>query len=282
VNTPIQRAAAFVSAHAADLPNFVVVTSIVGSHAYSTAGPHSDVDIGGIHVAPTRSFLGCTPAPENVARVSKEDNIDYASEELGVAVRNLIRGSSHTLERLWSRNHNTVFRGRLYYELLDHANALLSRAIGNHYAGHAKGALEQFRKMVRAQAAYITPADLCPNVPTAKLALSTLRSSLIGLHIMRYGAIELNMTSLTNTFNDMFSGNVYNGVCDLINMRRCGEEELSKTAAERVVVWAEHALASLKDAQATSALPYAADAKAIAEVDEWLYYTRRELLDTNT
>ena len=71
-----------------------LVVALSGAHAYGFPSPDSDLDLKAIHIAPTRSLLGLSDVPSTSDRMEVIEGveIDYTSNELGAALRGLVKG----------------------------------------------------------------------------------------------------------------------------------------------------------------------------------------------
>src|SRR5688572_25275932 len=79
-----------------------LVVALSGAHAYGFPSPDSDLDLKAIHIMPTRLLLGLSEPSTTSDRVGIIEGveIDYTSNELGAALRGLVKGKGNYLERV--------------------------------------------------------------------------------------------------------------------------------------------------------------------------------------
>ena len=80
------------------------LVGVTGAHYYGFPSPDSDLDLKGIHVAPTREVVSLQPPPDSFDHLGVFEGveIDYTSHELGMALRLLLKGNGNILERILS------------------------------------------------------------------------------------------------------------------------------------------------------------------------------------
>jgi predicted nucleotidyltransferase len=226
-----------------------VVVSVSGAHAYGFPSPDSDVDLKGVHVAPTRSLLGLRQVASSADRVEIIEGveIDYTSNELGAVVAGLLGGNGNYLERV--AGHCVVRSSSLHAGLREVALASLSRRYYRHYAGFA-------HQLSKAHT----------ESPSVKRALYVIRTALTGAHLLDTGELRIDVRTVMNTYG-----------CDeaqrLVEAKLAGERTPMTAAEEqRVRPLLERALAALDAAHASSNLP---DEPANAgAAEEWLVGAR--------
>ena len=79
-----------------------LVVGVTGAHYYGFPSPDSDLDLKGIHVAPTHEVVALHPPPDSVdfLGIFEGVEIDYTSHELAFALRLLLKGNGNILERI--------------------------------------------------------------------------------------------------------------------------------------------------------------------------------------
>ena len=82
-------------------PGRVLLCEVTGSHHYGFPSPDSDIDLKGVHVAPTRSLLGLSTPRDAHDRllVFEGTECDLTSNEVGQVLRLVLRGNGNALER---------------------------------------------------------------------------------------------------------------------------------------------------------------------------------------
>ena len=82
-----------------------IVVSLSGAHAYGFPSPDSDLDLKGIHVAPTADLAGLNPPTLHADRVEviERVEIDYTSNEIGQVLNGILKGNGNYIERILGR-----------------------------------------------------------------------------------------------------------------------------------------------------------------------------------
>jgi predicted nucleotidyltransferase len=235
-----------------------LVVHLSGAHAYGFPSPDSDLDLKAIHVERTELLLGLSPpaATRNRMEVIEGVEIDYTSNELGMAVRGLLRGDGNMLERVCARA--PLRRSHWLPELAALARQNLSRKVHHHYRGFA---WSQRKAVVEAEA------------PTAKKVLYVLRTALTGVHLLRTGECEPDLRMLYGPYG-------FDLVPELVAEKQAAERKaLPPPLAARVGPAIDRALTLLDEARDASPLP---DEPAHVEaLERWLVALRRADLETS-
>jgi hypothetical protein len=227
-----------------------VVIYLSGAHAYGFPSPDSDLDLKCVHVAPTHDLVGLEPheGGRELTEIVDGVELDYTSNELGLALRGAIKGNGNFLER---------FLGELVLggdaALLDEARPivtrLLSRRVAHHYRGFARSQLRAFDES-----------------PTAKRALYVVRTAATGRHALAHGEIVTDVARL-GPF-------VPPGVDELLTIKRTGEK--SPLPAAMAAQWRARLVETIAALDpASSILAEEPAPEAIAAADAWLRELRR-------
>lgn len=238
----------FVEAHPP--PGEVLHVGLVGAHAYGFPSEDSDLDLKGMHLAPTASLLGLSAPPEthDVLTVWDGVELDLTTHEVGKALALLLRGNGNVLERLMSplQVHET--------EDLAALRRLARASASKHFFDHYRG---YFGGMCREHA----------REPRVKSLLYAYRVALTGIHLLDTGEIEKDVavTAQEHGFD----------VAELVARKRAGAEKGGLPAAldaEHRAAWPilEARLAAARD---RSALPD--EPPNVAAIDAWLVERRR-------
>ena len=229
-----------------------LVVHLSGAHAYGFPSPDSDLDLKAIHIADTRALLGLAPPPPAANRLEIVEGfeIDYTSNELGQCVAGLLKGDGNMLERVFSRAWLGQ-RDPLCDALAQHATATLSRRVFRHYQGFARS---QYERVVRG------------DTPTAKQVLYVLRTALTGVHLLRTGACEPDLTRLHERYDVPEVG-------ALIEQKQQAEKQPLLDPAAQVAVM-DRVLARLAEAHVHSPLPEHPETTAAEALERWLVHTR--------
>lgn len=246
--TPHQRdvAASFLAAAAAEREPVVVALS--GAHAYGFPSPDSDLDLKGIHVAPTRELLGLRPETPPVERIQMVEGVelDYSSHELGMVLHGVLKGNGNFIERILGEL--LLVRSPLLAELQPIVRASLSQRSHHHYRGFA---LNQRKEAERTR--------------RAKKVLYVLRTTLTGAHLLRTGELVTDVTRLAPVYGLELA--------DLLEAKSQAEKQaLDDGVYAAAEVRMDRAFAILDAALPASSLPV--DPPNVPEVDAWLVETR--------
>jgi predicted nucleotidyltransferase len=227
-----------------------VVVALSGAHAYGFPSPDSDLDLKAIHLAPTRSLLGLAEPPPARDRQEVIDGveIDYTSNELGGALRGLLKGNGNYLERILGTH--LLAQSPLLAELVPRARATLSKRYYRHYLGFARQQQEALTKAA----------------PTAKKVLYVLRTALTGAHLLRTGELRVDLTHNLDEYG-------YPDARELIERKKAGERtELDAAGLSHWSVRIQRAFELLDDAHLESALPD--EPVYTRELEAWLVDVR--------
>ncbi len=155
-------------------PGRMLLCGVTGSHFYGFPAPDSDLDLKGIHAAPTRSVLGLRPSDAAVNLEGMEAGIlcDLTSNEVGQALTLLLKGNGNMLERIFSPFQ--LFSTTEMGELRQLAPAFLSRRVYHHYRGFFQKVCELHVKEGNRR---------------VKSLLYAYRTALTGIHLLRSGEV---------------------------------------------------------------------------------------------
>jgi predicted nucleotidyltransferase len=231
-----------------------VVVYLSGAHAYGFPSPDSDLDLKAVHIAPTSALLGLSMPVLTFdrAEIIEGVEIDYTSNEISTVLAGILQGNGNFLERVLGR---TAFRSSpTHDELRPIVHANISRRVYKHYRGFATSQQKELEKK-----------------PTVKKLLYVLRTALTGMHLLRTGELETDVTLLLDDYSlaDAHA---------LVVAKRAGE----RTAADPALLDAwrprlDETLKALDRAHAESSLP---DEPRNPElVQAWLVGARRSRLN---
>lgn len=230
-----------------------VVVYLSGAHAYGFPSPDSDLDLKAIHIAKTDDLLGLdVPAPTaDRAETIDGVEIDYTSNELGHALAGVLGGNGNFIERVLGRT--VVRESLLLSQLRPIVRRSLSRRLYRHYNGFARNQLGFLEKE-----------------PTVKKLLYVLRTTLTGIHLLKTGELEADLTRLMDRYS-------LSEAQELVERKRSGEQAPANAAlleAWRAPV--DNLFAALDVARDASVLPE--EPANCDEVRSWLVNTRRARL----
>lgn len=211
-------------------PGVVLQCAITGAHSYGFPSEDSDLDIKGMHLAPTRDVLGLGKLRDahDALEIFEGVECDLTTHEAKAALALLLNGNGNMLERFTSS-----------YQLVEGAESLaelaresVSKVSYKHYNGYLKGMRHEHGLKHR-----------------AKTALYCYRVALTGTHLMKTGEIEPNLTILAPQYG--------HDVQELIEFKREHGEKCSLPAdldAKHVAAF-EGLEEGLAVAHASSSLP---------------------------
>ncbi|MEZ4381503.1 MAG: nucleotidyltransferase domain-containing protein [Nannocystaceae bacterium] len=233
-----------------------ILCAVTGSHIYGFPSADSDLDLKGIYVAPIRRLLGLTRPAESFDRLERFEGaeLDLTLTEARQALDLLLRGNGNMLERILSPLQ--LIDGPELAQLRALALGAISKRFFRHYQGFFRGKCRDHERS---------------DQPKAKNLLYVYRVALTGIHLLRSGALETDLSALAPLYG-------YDDALDLIALKRQGSERDALPAPideHHRTDW-DRLGSDLEEAYATSKLPEAApNADAISE---WLIDLRlREL-----
>jgi predicted nucleotidyltransferase len=172
-------------AEAAGHPYNLLFASVSGAHLYGFPSPDSHYDLRGAHVLPVEEALGLLPRKETVEveGVRAGIEIDLVTQDVFKFFAMLLKRNGYVLEQLYSPL--VVQSSPEHEELKDIARGCITRHHSHHYSGFAATQWNLFRK---------------ESAPRVKPLLYVYRVLLTGIHLMRTGQIEANLTTLNGSF----------------------------------------------------------------------------------
>ncbi len=236
-------------------PGRVVLCALTGSHLYGFASPDSDLDLKGLHLAPTEGLLGLGTIEETHDVTQVVDGIEYdlTTHELGMALRAGLKGNGNVLERIASPIQ--LFETDELREIRDLLPRMLSRRVHAHYAGFFRQTCQFFDRE-----------------PRAKTLLYSIRVPLTGIHLLETGTVEANLASLAEEYG-------VSGVHEVIaHKQQHGEKAVivPEQAAPLRRQWPalEERLLAAREASPLPPEPQGRDV-----LEDWLIQVRRRELD---
>jgi uncharacterized protein len=254
-------------------PGRVLLCAVTGSHHYGFPSPDSDLDLKGIHLAPTESLLGLSPPPETHDRleVFEGTECDLTTHEAQKALLLLLRGNGNMLERIFSP-FQLAPSGGLGAErgssaqspqastelnvLRSLAKGALSRRFFGHYRGFLRGICNEHEKTGERR---------------AKSLLYAYRVALTGAHLLNTGEVVGNLIDLAGQYG-------FPDALALAERKRAGVEKEALTVEEDELHRASwpRLLELLEEARAASPLPE--EPPNQGELDAWLTDLRKREL----
>jgi predicted nucleotidyltransferase len=187
-------------------PYPLAFATISGAHLYGFASPDSDVDIRGSHILPVAEVIGLDPGPETVERSYdlRGLEVDLVTHDIRKFAMLLLKRNGYVLEQLLSPL--VVASTPWFDDLRALAPACLTRHHAHHYLGFAA---TQWTLFETEQPRRVKPL------------LYVYRVLLTGIHLMRTGQVEANLTRLLADRPDL------SDVRALLERKRSGSEQLT-------------------------------------------------------
>ncbi|MEM6929406.1 MAG: nucleotidyltransferase domain-containing protein [Myxococcota bacterium] len=235
-------------------PGRVLLCAVTGAHLYGFPSADSDVDLKGIHLAPTEQLLGLAAAKETHDVTLVVDSVEYdlTTHELGMALRAVLKGNGNVIERVVSPLQ--LFDTEEVEALRALLPDLLSQRVHAHYAGFFRQTCRFFDREAR-----------------VKTLLYSVRVALTGIHLLRTGEVEAHLPTLAETHG-------FSEVMPLVDLKReRGEKAVIRpeVAAPIRRRWPELE-ERLREARDASCLPVEPPGREAAEA--WLVQVRRDAL----
>lgn len=226
-----QRLAGLAARH--PYPRLFVTVS--GAHLYGFPSEDSDFDLRGVHMLPAAEVVGLETGPETHQEMAVVEGLelDLVTHDVAKFFRLLLRRNGYVLEQLHSPL--VVEAAPEHAELVALARECVTRHHNHHYRGFAHTQWRLFQKD--------TPHRVKP-------LLYVLRVLLTGIHLMRSGEVQADLTVLNQDFRLPY-------VDDLVDRKRAGGERGLLGEADLARFEAEYSRlqAALEEAHAASSLP---------------------------
>ena len=183
---------------AAGHPYARAFVTVSGAHLYGFPSKDSDIDLRGVHLLPLEEIVGLETGDETVTSMWDHAGVeaDIVTHDLAKFCTLLLRRNGYVLEQVMSPL--VVATSPLHDELKELVPGLLTSHHAHHYLGFARSQWRLFQK-----------------TNELKPLLYTFRVLLTGIHLMRTGEIQADLTRLTG------DGPSY--LPDLIEAKRAAE-----------------------------------------------------------
>lgn len=225
--------------------------TLSGAHLYGFESPDSDVDLRGAFVLPLKLVIGMHEPQETVSKTFDEHGleIDLVCHDVLKFCRLLNKNSGEVLEQLYS--DLVVWPSACLSELQN----LFRPHIGKEFYFHYRGFLLNQRRLIEKAEA------------TVKEALYGYRVALTGIHLLRSGELNANLTGLLESYPQ-------NEVTELIVEKRTTREHspLDDLRKRRHLQRLEQLQAQLEEAYNNSPLPHSGG--AFEELSEFVVRVR--------
>ncbi|WP_433462790.1 nucleotidyltransferase domain-containing protein [Spirillospora sp. CA-128828] len=165
---------------AADHPYPRAFVTVSGAHLYGFPSKDSDVDLRGVHLLPLEEIVGLETGEETVTLMWDHAGVeaDAVTHDLAKFCTLLLRRNGYVLEQVMSPL--VVATSPVHAELKALVPGLITFNHAHHYLGFARSQWKLFERS----------GELKP-------LLYTFRVLLTGIHLMRTGEVEADLTRLT-------------------------------------------------------------------------------------
>ena len=218
----------------AEQPYQLLFATVSGAHLYGFPSADSDVDLRGVHLLPADEVVGLRHGPETLERMWLRDGVelDLVTHDLLKFARLLLRPNGYVLEQLLSPL--VVHTSDAHAELAHHAPGCVTRRHAHHYRGFAR-----------------TQWQLFGRTNELKPLLYTFRALLTGIHLMRAGVVQADLSVLVSELRGP------SFLAELITAKAAGEHLTLSGGPSAELLWQtyERWLAELIAAQEKSTLP---------------------------
>lgn len=242
------------AAIAADHPYPLLFATISGAHLYGFPSPDSDFDLRGVHVLPLPEVIGLRRGPETIERVDDRSglDLDLVTHDVAKFVRLMRKPNGYVLEQLLSPL--VVRTTAAHDELRVLGRRCVTRLHVRHYLGFAGTQWRLFAK---------------ESPPRVKPLLYVYRVLLTGIHLLRTGEVQADLSSLNTEAR-------LSHVDALVAQKRGGAEQGVIEAADLAFHEREYErlLGVLRSAPATSPLPASLDPSVERDLHDFLVRVR--------
>ncbi|MBW2734269.1 MAG: nucleotidyltransferase domain-containing protein [Deltaproteobacteria bacterium] len=234
----------------------VLQLAVAGPHAYGYANKQSALQVTGIYVEPTEHLVGLEDAHGMANWVGEfhDQRVDYSALEVGLAFKHLLRGDGSVLERVLAPQQ--LILSHDLDRLQTTAKGLICTRFHGYYRSFCKGILSDIEESTH---------------PSVQHMLSAYRTGLTGVHLLRTGKIELELTKLAEDYG-------VREVEQLMALNREKESLLEVRQPWTKLLVRVHAL--LEESYDLSELP--TDPPKPAAAEEYLLDMRRRFFDAKT
>lgn len=129
----------------------IIFEGIVGSQAYGTATPESDIDIKGIYIQPTEDILGF-----NYIQQVNDESYDTTYYEIRRFIELLSTNNPNILELLNLPEDKILYKHPIFDELIKNRDKFITKACKNSFAGYA---IAQIKKARGLNKKIVNPVD---------------------------------------------------------------------------------------------------------------------------
>ena len=244
----LEKAERFLAAYPP--PGRLIQCGVTGAHFYGFPSPDSDLDLKGVHLAPTRTLLGLDRPQETHDVLTDFEGLehDLTTHEAAKALTLLLQGNGNVLERLLSPFQ--LVESEEAEALAELARGAVSQAFYRHYRGFFGGMQREHGVKGR-----------------AKTMLYAYRVALTGVPLLETGEVVGDVRVLGPAYG-------FDEVSELVELKAAAAEKAPLGEAEDARFRARWPAleARLEEARARSTLPEAPTNRGA--MNEWLVRLR--------
>lgn len=166
-------------------PYPLLFATISGAHLYGFPSPDSDYDLRGVHLLPLKEVVGLQTGEETreISEVRDGLELDLVTHDAKKFFGLMLRPNGYVLEQIFSPL--VVMSHPAFPQLKELARGCITKNHRHHYRGFAENQWKLFSK---------------EEPPRVKPLLYVYRVLLTGIHLMRTGEVEANLTILNRDF----------------------------------------------------------------------------------
>jgi predicted nucleotidyltransferase len=166
-------------------PYSLLFATVSGAHLYGFPSPDSDYDLRGVHLLPLEEVVGLKTGQETVEKSGIHDGleIDLVTHDARKFFGLLLKKNGYVLEQVLSPL--VVHTTPEHAELKEIAKNCITKHHAHHYLGFAETQWKLFQKQ---------------NPPHVKPLLYVYRVLLTGIHLMRTGEVQADLSRLNERF----------------------------------------------------------------------------------
>ncbi|MBP5504462.1 MAG: nucleotidyltransferase domain-containing protein [Bacteroidales bacterium] len=142
--------------------NLLIYEYIRGSHCHGINTPQSDVDHGGVFLAPLEQILGLGLDYTPLVESAKSDDVWY---ELTRFFQLLLKSNPTILESLFIPDRCVIYESNIIKEIKSHRDMFLTKQCFNPFGGYAVSQIKKARglqkKIVNPMTERLTPLEFC-------------------------------------------------------------------------------------------------------------------------
>ena len=179
----------------------ILFATISGAHLFGFPSADSDYDVRGIHVLPLHDVIGLKPGKHTIdhTQIIDQLEVDLVTHDVHMFFRLLLQKGGNMLEQIYSPL--VVQTSAEHLELKHVAAQCITRNHVHHFLGFAQAQWNQTLKQ-----------------PKPKSLLYAIRILLSGIHLMKTGRVESNISILNQETHRGY-------IDDLIKLKTSGKEK---------------------------------------------------------